>query len=117
VLVSETKTEINVEVIGEIDRDNTAYLWRRLHSAIALASPGRRVIDLAGAPLVDVAGAAVLRDAFASAGFAHVAVMLEGLQPLVGSVLAIVVSRTHRRSVQPAAPGRDMTGRQLPRGG
>ena len=90
VLISETNTEINVEVIGEIDRDNTAHLWRRLHSAIALASPGRMVIDLAGAPLVDVAGAVVLRDAYTSAGFAHVAVTLEGLQPLVGSVLAIV---------------------------
>ena len=84
VLISETNTEINVEVIGEIDRDNTAHLWRRLHSAIALASPGRMVIDLAGAPLVDIAGAVVLRDACTSAGFAHVAVTLEGVQPLVG---------------------------------
>jgi anti-anti-sigma factor len=90
VLVSETDTEINVEVIGEIDRDNTAHLWRRLHSGIALASPGRMVINLAGAPLVDVAGAAVLRDAYMSAGIAHVAVTFVGLQPLVGSVLAVV---------------------------
>jgi RNA polymerase sigma-B factor len=90
VLISETNTEINVEVIGEIDRDNTAHLRRRLHSAIALASPGRMVIDLAGVPLVDVAGAVVLLDAYTSAGFAHVAVTLEGMQPLVGSVLAIV---------------------------
>jgi RNA polymerase sigma-B factor len=90
VLISETGTEINAEVIGEIDRDNTTHLWRRLHSAIALASPGRMVIDLAGVPLVDVAGAVVLRDAYTSAGLARVAVTLEGLQPLVGSVLAIV---------------------------
>jgi RNA polymerase sigma-B factor len=90
VLVSETDTEINVEVIGEIDRDNTAHLWRRLHSAIALASPGRMVINLAGSPVVDVASAAVLRDAYMSAGFAHVAVTFVGVQPLVGSVLAIV---------------------------
>jgi RNA polymerase sigma-B factor len=90
VLVSETDTEINVEVIGEIDRDNAAHLWRRLHSAIALASPGRMVINLAGAPVVDVASAAVLRDAYMSAGFAHVAVRFVGVQPLVGSVLAIV---------------------------
>jgi RNA polymerase sigma-B factor len=90
VLISETNTEINVEVIGEIDRDNTAHLWRRLHSAIALASPGRMVIDLAGVPLVDVAGAVVLRDAYTSAGLDHVTVTLEGLQPLVGPVLAIV---------------------------
>ena len=44
VLVSETDTEINVEVIGEIDRDNAANLWRRLHSAIALASQPRLLL-------------------------------------------------------------------------
>jgi RNA polymerase sigma-B factor len=90
VLVSKNNAEVNVEVRGEIDRDNKAYLWRRLRRAIALASPGRMVIDLAGAPLVDVAGAAMLREVYTSAGFAHVAVRLQGLQPLVASVLAIV---------------------------
>jgi RNA polymerase sigma-B factor len=90
VLISDTDTEINVEVIGEIDRDNAAQLWQRLHSGIALASPGRMVVNLAGAPLVDLAGAAVLRDAYMSAGSAHVAVTFVGVQPLVGSVLAIV---------------------------
>jgi anti-anti-sigma regulatory factor len=77
-------------VIGEIDRDNAAHLSRRLHSAIALASPGRMVINLAGAPVVDVASAAVLRDAYMSADFAQVAVTFAGVQPLVGSVLPIV---------------------------
>jgi RNA polymerase sigma-B factor len=90
VLISATDTEINVEVIGEIDRDNAAQLWRRLHSGIALASPGHLVINLARAPLIDVAGAAVLRDAYAEARAAHVAVMFVGVRPLVGSVLAIV---------------------------
>jgi RNA polymerase sigma-B factor len=90
VLVSETDTEINVEVIGEVDRDNAAHLWLRLRSAIALASPRRMVINLAGAPVVDVASAAVLRNTYISAGFAHVAVTFVGVQPLVGSVLAIV---------------------------
>jgi RNA polymerase sigma-B factor len=90
VLVSEADTEINVEVIGEIDRDNAALLWRRLRSAIALASPGHMVINLAGAPVVDVASAAVLRNTYMSAGFAHVSVTFVGVQPLVGSVLAIV---------------------------
>jgi RNA polymerase sigma-B factor len=103
-LISETFMQINVEVIGEIDRDNAAHLSRRLHSAIALASPGRMVINLAGAPLVDVAGAAVLRDAYMSAGAAHVAVTFVGLQPLVGSVLAIVGLPTPIRqlAVRPA---------------
>jgi RNA polymerase sigma-B factor len=117
VLISETNTEINVEVIGEIDRDNTAHLWRRLHSAIALASPGRIVIDLAGAPLVDVAGAVVLREAYISAGFAHVAVTLEGLQPLVGSVLTIV-GLPDPPAVSPAGGARTAHDRTAtPRGG
>jgi anti-anti-sigma regulatory factor len=48
------------------------------------------VINFVGAPLVDVAGAAVLRDVYPSACAAHVAVAFVGVQPLVGSVLAIV---------------------------
>jgi anti-anti-sigma regulatory factor len=76
-------------VIGEVDRDNVAHLWRP-YSAIALASPGRLVINLAGAPVLDGASAAVLCDACMSAGFAHVAVTFVGVQPLVGSVLAIL---------------------------
>ena len=90
VLITDTATEINVEVIGEIDRDNTAHLRQRLHSRIALASPGRMVINLAGAPLIDVAGAATLRDAYLSAGAAHVAVTFTGVRMAAGSVLAVV---------------------------
>jgi RNA polymerase sigma-B factor len=90
VLISETETEINVEVIGEIDRDNAARLAHRLQSAISLATPGRVVINLAGAPLLDVAGAAVLRDAYRCACAAHVAVTFIGIQPLVGTVLTVV---------------------------
>lgn len=90
VLINGTHTEISVEVIGEIDRDNSDHLSRRLQSAIALASPGRMVINLARVPLVDVAGAVVLRDAYTSGGIAQVTVTLEGLRPLVGPVLAIV---------------------------
>jgi RNA polymerase sigma-B factor len=89
ILISGASPEVHVDVIGEIDRDNRYHLWRRLHSAIALASPGRLVINLAGTPLADIAGAVVLRDACASAGFAHVAVTFEGLRPLVGTALAI----------------------------
>jgi RNA polymerase sigma-B factor len=90
VLISETQAAINVEVIGEIDRDNAALLSRRLHSALALASPGCLVINLAGAPLADVAGAVVLRDAHTSAGAYGVGLTLMGVQPLVGSALTIV---------------------------
>ncbi|MDT4992167.1 MAG: polymerase sigma-B factor [Actinoplanes sp.] len=114
VLVSATAAEINVEVIGEIDRGNAAHLWRRLHTAIALAPPGRMVINLAGAPVVDVASAAVLRDAYMSAGFAHVAVTFVGVQPLVCSVLAIVGLPAPTAVSGSSGPA---TGRQLPHGG
>jgi RNA polymerase sigma-B factor len=90
VLINGTSTEVHVDVIGEIDRDNRSDLWRRLRSAITLASPGRMVINLAGVPLMDVTGAVVLRDACTSAGFARVAVTFEGLRPLVSTALAVV---------------------------
>ena len=105
VLISETQTEINIEVIGEMDRDNAARLSHRLQSALSLAWPGRVVIDLAGVPLVDVAGAAVLRDAHTSARAAQVAVTFIGVQPLVGSVLTLVglpAPTGGRRLVQPS---------------
>jgi RNA polymerase sigma-B factor len=108
VLINAAPAEINVEVFGEIDRDNTEHLCRRLHTAILLASPGRLVINLAGVPLVDVAGAVALHDAYTSGGLAHVAVTLEGLQPLVGPVLAIVglPGLTGGRSSRPSRAGR-----------
>jgi RNA polymerase sigma-B factor len=90
VLISGPPTEINVEVTGEIDRENATLLSQRLHSALARASPGCMVINLAGAPIIDVAGAVVLRDAQTSAGAYDVGLTLIGVQPLVGSVLSIV---------------------------
>ncbi|MET0494403.1 MAG: sigma-70 family RNA polymerase sigma factor [Actinoplanes sp.] len=106
VLISETQTEINVEVIGEVDRDNVARLSHRLQSALSLASSGRVVINLARTPLMDVAGAAVLRDACTAADAAHIAVTVVGVQPLVGLVLTIVglpAPAGGRRLVQPGS--------------
>jgi len=48
------------------------------------------IIDLAGVPMVDAAGSAVLRDAWLSAALAHVEVTLIGLQPHVAAVLTMV---------------------------
>jgi RNA polymerase sigma-B factor len=90
VLISETRTGINVEVIGEIDRDNVARLSHRLQSALSLASSGRVVVDLTGTPLMDVAGAAMLREVCTAADAAHIAITFVGVQPLVRSVLTIV---------------------------
>jgi RNA polymerase sigma-B factor len=89
VRIEQTETVVNVAVVGEVDRDCSDRLWRRLHSAIATASPGRLVVDLAGVPLVDVAGAGVLRDACMSAAVSRVRVTFVGLQPHVATVLAM----------------------------
>jgi len=88
--VSQTEAATSVELVGEVDRDTTDGLWRRLHEAIATAAPGRMVINLAGVPLIDAAGAAVLRDAWLSAALAQVDVTLVGLQPHVAAVLTMV---------------------------
>ena len=111
--IRKTKTEIIVEVVGEIDRDNAAHLSRRLRSALSLASPRPMVINLAGAPMVDVTGAAVLREGYLSADAVHVAMTFEGLQPLVGSVLAIVGLPVPTGDQRFAAPA---TGQRLPHG-
>jgi RNA polymerase sigma-B factor len=90
VQIRQTDTALGVTVLGEIDRDSADRLWRRLHSAIALAAPGPIVIDLSGVPLVDMAAAVALRNACTSAALARVGVRMVGLRPLVASVLAIV---------------------------
>jgi RNA polymerase sigma-B factor len=88
--IRQADTALGVTVVGEVDRDSADRLWWRLHSAIALAAPGRIVIDLSGVPLVDVAAAVALRDACTSAALAQVGVRVVGLRPLVASVLAVV---------------------------
>jgi RNA polymerase sigma-B factor len=85
-----TGTEVTVEVIGEIDRDNANRLRLRLHSAIAMAPLERLIIDIRRMPLTDAAGAAVLRDACLTAALAHVTVAFAGVQPHVAPVLAAV---------------------------
>jgi RNA polymerase sigma-B factor len=79
-----------VQVRGEIDRDTADRLRQRLHAAVSQAAPGRLVVDLTGVPLVDAAGAAVLRDVFVSGSLSNVQVTFNGLQAHVATVLAVL---------------------------
>jgi RNA polymerase sigma-B factor len=83
-------TAVRVEVTGEVDRDTADRLRQRLR-AVLVPGPARRVIvDVAGVPLVDAAGAAVLRDACVTARRAHVALTFTGVQPHVRRVLVMM---------------------------
>jgi RNA polymerase sigma-B factor len=113
VQVRRTGTALGVTVVGEIDRDSADRLWRRLHTAIALAAPGHLVIDLSGVPLIDVAAAVALRDACTSAALARVGVQVVGVRPLVASVLA-VVGRPGPGAAPPDSAGGALSGWPLP---
>lgn len=80
---------LTVGVCGEVDRDTTEQLRTSLRRAVGLAGPDRLVVDLAGAPLVDAAGVAVLVDAVAAADAAGVPVSLTGVQPCVARILVM----------------------------
>jgi RNA polymerase sigma-B factor len=82
------ETAVRVTVQGEVDRDTAERLRLHLHSAIAKAAPGPVIIDLAGMPLIDAAGVAVLHDAYVTAALAGVTVALTGVRPHVAAVLA-----------------------------
>jgi RNA polymerase sigma-B factor len=81
---------VTVAVYGEVDRDTADRLRLSLHSAVATASAGRVVVDVGGMPLMDAAGAAVLRDAYVTAQLADVTLAFTGVQPHVAVVLAAV---------------------------
>ncbi|WP_433730679.1 sigma-70 family RNA polymerase sigma factor [Actinoplanes sp. CA-051413] len=83
-------TALIARVRGELDRDTADRLRHRLHAAVSLAAPGPLVVDLTGVPLVDAAGAAVLRDAFMAGSLSGVEVTFTGLQPHVTMVLTVL---------------------------
>jgi RNA polymerase sigma-B factor len=83
-------TALIARVRGELDRDTADRLRHRLHAAVSLAAPGPLVVDLTGVPLVDAAGAAVLRDAFMAGSLSGVEVAFTGLQPHVTTVLTVL---------------------------
>jgi RNA polymerase sigma-B factor len=90
VRTSQAGGTVTVAVYGEVDRDTAGRLRLSLHGAVATASAGRVVVDVSGMPLMDAAGAAVLRDAYVTAQLAHVTLVFTGVQPHVAVVLAAV---------------------------
>jgi RNA polymerase sigma-B factor len=76
---------LTVRIRGEIDRDTAERLRTSLRHAVRTAGPDPVVIDLAGVPLIDAAGIAVLLDAAAG----DVALSLVGAQPYVSRILAV----------------------------
>jgi RNA polymerase sigma-B factor len=88
--IRQGSTAIVVQLRGEIDRDNADRLRHRLHAAVSLAAAGALVLDLTEVPLVDAAGAAVLRDVFVAASLSDTQVSFAGLQPHVATVLEIL---------------------------
>jgi RNA polymerase sigma-B factor len=81
---------LTVRVRGEVDRDTAERLRVSLRHGIGTAGPDMRVVvDLAGVPLVDAAGIAVLLDAASSAGVAGVGLTIEAAQPYVSRILSV----------------------------
>jgi RNA polymerase sigma-B factor len=78
-----------VRVRGEVDRDTAERLRMGLRHAVRTAGADRMVVDLAGVPLVDAAGVAVLLDAAAAAAASSVHLCLAGAQPYVCRILAV----------------------------
>ncbi|MFI7603182.1 SigB/SigF/SigG family RNA polymerase sigma factor [Actinoplanes sp. NPDC049681] len=80
---------LTVRVQGEVDRDTAERLRTSLRHAICSAGGDRLVIDLAGVPLVDAAGVAVLLDAASAAAVAEAQLTLTGAQPYVARILGV----------------------------
>jgi RNA polymerase sigma-B factor len=85
-----TSAGATVLVSGEIDRDTAEQARLRLREAVAQAPPYGLVVDLTRLPLVDAAGAAVLRDMVVAASLASVPLTVTGMQPQVKRVLTVL---------------------------
>jgi RNA polymerase sigma-B factor len=81
---------LRVFVAGEIDRDNAQRLRQSLFELIHRSRAGSRlVLDLAGVPLIDAAGLAVLMNAYDTAQARHIALTAVRMQPFVRQLAAI----------------------------
>jgi RNA polymerase sigma-B factor len=80
---------LTVRVSGEVDRDTAERLRLSVRHAVRTAGSDRVVIDLAGVPLMDAAGMAVLLDAASAAAVAEVGLRIQGAQPYVARILAV----------------------------
>lgn len=114
VWTTESAEAVTVVVTGEVDRDTATRLRVALHRALDRAAPPRAgnrpvVVDVTRAPLIDVGGAAVLRDLAMAASLRGVSVRLTGVQRHVATVLEVVGLRPDGSAPPrhtPAAAGR-----------
>jgi RNA polymerase sigma-B factor len=90
VWTSETGEAVTAVVSGEVDRDTATRLRVALHAALDRARGRPLVVDVTRAPLIDVRGAAVLRDLAMAAALRGVTVRLTGVQPYAATVLGTV---------------------------
>jgi RNA polymerase sigma-B factor len=90
VWTSETAGAVTAVVSGEVDRDTATRLRVALHGALDRTRGRPLVVDVTRAPLIDVRGAAVLRDLWMAATLRGVTVRLTGVQPYVATVLDAV---------------------------
>lgn len=100
---------VTVMVAGEVDRAVITRFRIGLHAGLARAQARRMVVDLSGTALLDVAGAAVLRDLGVAAGLRGVTVVVTGIGPYVAAAFAALgmpVSTGRRLQLgHQAAPG------------
>lgn len=81
--------ELQIEVAGEVDRDNAGHLRTALLDLIRRQPAGRRVVlRLGRVPLLDAAGVRVLLAVYEAAQARGVVVTAAGLQPLVRRIAA-----------------------------
>jgi RNA polymerase sigma-B factor len=78
-----------VRVRGEVDRDTAERFRIGLRGAIGTPGTDTVLVDLAGVPLIDAAGIAVLRDVACAAAVAAVGLTLTGAQAYVAQILAV----------------------------
>ncbi|MFC7530727.1 SigB/SigF/SigG family RNA polymerase sigma factor [Actinoplanes sp. GCM10030250] len=89
VSVSREGGSLVVRVRGEVDRDTAERLRIGLRHAVDAAGVATVVVDLAGVPLVDAAGVAVLVDIVQLAAAKEVEICVSGAQPYVARILAV----------------------------
>jgi RNA polymerase sigma-B factor len=81
---------VTVVVGGEVDRTVITRFRVALHAGLARVQARRMLVDLSGTALLDVAGAAVLRDLGLAAGLSGITVVVTGIGPYVAAVFAAI---------------------------
>ncbi|MEV6844433.1 sigma-70 family RNA polymerase sigma factor [Actinoplanes sp. NPDC051411] len=81
---------VTVVVSGEVDRAVITRFRVGLHAGLARAQARRMLVDLSGTALLDVAGAAVLRDLGMAAGLSGTTVVVTGIGRYAAAAFAAI---------------------------